>query len=200
MYSRLLQDHIPNSQVEIMDILHSAPPSWMNILGVEHINRVGALMAQAILHQKALTTMADSFSSMSVTLESLSGLLKGLGLTFKGPGNASVTTTTSSFRRFCNYALTASANVAQGPTQEEENPACPEERWIEEIRASKPVITQAYNTEARRQRPPPPGGYCFSKANHVVSSTGPPPSPCKHCGSTKHWDRECLHKPKWNAK
>jgi hypothetical protein len=70
---------------------------------------------------------------------------------------------------------------------------------IEALQASDPVIVEAYNMTARRQRPVPKGGYKFPKADHIVSSMGPPPSPCKMCGSPKHWDRECPHKAQWEA-
>ncbi|KAI0038571.1 hypothetical protein FA95DRAFT_1469554, partial [Auriscalpium vulgare] len=40
-----------------------------------------------------------------------------------------------------------------------------------------------------------PGGYLFPKADYKVS-TEAPPSPCKVCGSAKHWDKECPH---WGA-
>jgi hypothetical protein len=44
----------------------------------------------------------------------------------------------------------------------------------------------------RRQRAPPKGGYPFPKNDHVATKMGKlPPSPCKVCGSEKHWDKEC---------
>ena len=60
-------------------------------------------------------------------------------------------------------------------------------------------MAEAFNTLAKRQRLPPKGGYKFPKADHVVSRVGPPPSPCKVCGSPKHWDKECPHKAQWDA-
>lgn len=60
-----------------------------------------------------------------------------------------------------------------------------------------PTIKSVYQTLARRQRPPPKGGYPFKKNDHVTTKMGrDPPSPCKVCGSAKHWDKEC---PDWNV-
>jgi hypothetical protein len=60
-----------------------------------------------------------------------------------------------------------------------------------------PTIRSVYQTLARRQRPPPKGGYPFKKNDHVTTKMGrDPPSPCKVCGSSKHWDKEC---PDWNV-
>jgi hypothetical protein len=60
-----------------------------------------------------------------------------------------------------------------------------------------PTIKNVYQTLARRQRPPPKGGYPFKKNDHVTTKMGrDPPSPCKVCGSSKHWDKEC---PDWNV-
>jgi hypothetical protein len=60
-----------------------------------------------------------------------------------------------------------------------------------------PTMKSVYQTLARRQRPPPKGGYPFKKNDHVATKMGrDPPSPCKVCSSSKHWDKEC---PDWNV-
>ncbi|KAI0040531.1 hypothetical protein FA95DRAFT_1502715, partial [Auriscalpium vulgare] len=51
----------------------------------------------------------------------------------------------------------------------------------------------------RGARDPPPGGYLFPKADYKVSSEAPP-SPCKVCGSAKHWDKECPHWAAWSPR
>jgi hypothetical protein len=61
----------------------------------------------------------------------------------------------------------------------------------------EPTVKNVYQTLARRQCPPPKGGYAFKKNDHVSTKMGrEPPSPCKVCGSSKHWDKEC---PDWNV-
>jgi hypothetical protein len=55
---------------------------------------------------------------------------------------------------------------------------------------------QVYQTLKKHQHPPPKGGYPFAKIDHVTTKMGRAPlSPCKVCGSTNHWDKEC---PDWN--
>ena len=54
------------------------------------------------------------------------------------------------------------------------------------------ILTEAYQVMKRRQRAPPPGGYMFTKNNHITTKMGRlPPLPCKCCGSSNHWDKEC---------
>ena len=59
------------------------------------------------------------------------------------------------------------------------------------------ILHEAYQVLQQRQRPPPKGGYLFSKNDHVTMKMGKmPPSPCKVCRSANHWDKEC---PDWNV-
>ena len=54
------------------------------------------------------------------------------------------------------------------------------------------VLHEAYQVLQRRQRPPPKGGYPFSRNDHVTTKMGKlPPSPCRACRSSNHWDKEC---------
>ncbi|KAI0069780.1 hypothetical protein K474DRAFT_1609880 [Panus rudis PR-1116 ss-1] len=55
-------------------------------------------------------------------------------------------------------------------------------------RSSKPFV-----------RRPPPGGYAFERDDSVISAKLPP-SPCKICGSPKHWDPECPHYSEYQVK
>ena len=58
------------------------------------------------------------------------------------------------------------------------------------------AIREAFQALKKRQRPPPKGGYPYSKNDHVTTKLGRlPPSPCKVCGSDNHWDKEC---PDWD--
>ena len=64
------------------------------------------------------------------------------------------------------------------------------------INTDEHILHEAYQVLQQRQRPPPKGGYPFSKNDHVTTKMGKlPPSPCKCCGSKNHWDKEC---PDWN--
>jgi len=60
------------------------------------------------------------------------------------------------------------------------------------ILSSPDVIKEAFQVLQKRQRPPPKGGYPYSKNDHVTTKLGClPPSPCNVCGSKNHWDKEC---------
>lgn len=59
------------------------------------------------------------------------------------------------------------------------------------------ALKEVFQALKMRQRPPPPGGYPYSKNDHVMTKMGRlPPSPCKCCGSSNHWDKEC---PDWTV-
>jgi hypothetical protein len=58
--------------------------------------------------------------------------------------------------------------------------------------AENQILAEVFQVLKKRQRAPPPGGYMFSKNDHVTTKMGRlPPSPCKCCGSDNHWDKEC---------
>lgn len=65
---------------------------------------------------------------------------------------------------------------------------------------NSPTVIECYATAQRRQRPPPKMGYKFDKRDDVASALRPPPFPCKCCGSSKHWDKECPHYHVWMKK
>ena len=59
------------------------------------------------------------------------------------------------------------------------------------------ILAEVYQVVKKRQRAPPPGGYMFSRNDQVTTKMGRlPPSPCKCCGSSNHWDKEC---PDWQV-
>ena len=59
------------------------------------------------------------------------------------------------------------------------------------------MLREVYQVMQKRQRAPPPGGYMFSRNDHVTTKMGKlPPSPCHACGSSNHWDKEC---PDWEV-
>ena len=54
------------------------------------------------------------------------------------------------------------------------------------------ILAEVFQVLKKRQCPPPAGGYMFPKNDHVTTKMGQlPPSPCKCCGSSNHWDKEC---------
>jgi hypothetical protein len=197
----MLLNHEPGSTVEIRDVLRTAPPAWLVILNVETITRTGMLQSQVALHETVLIAATDIQSSQAVTVSTLPSILRNMGV---------ASSTSRPFRRFRNpVSSSASAHVVS-VEEDEDGGQLPEledpdtltgatSLDIDTISAIDPIVAEAYNSSAKCQRPPPKGGYKFPKADHVVSRIGPPPSPCKMCGSSKHWDKECPHKAQWDA-
>ena len=67
---------------------------------------------------------------------------------------------------------------------------------MQELTSDPKILKEAFQVLKKRQRPPPKGGYPYSKNDHVTTKMGRlPPSPCKVCGSDNHWDKEC---PDWS--
>ena len=57
------------------------------------------------------------------------------------------------------------------------------------------VLAEVFQVSKKKHCVPPPGGYMFSKNDHIMMKMGClPPLPCKCCGSSNHWDKEC---PNW---
>ena len=176
LYARMLLNHEPGSAAEIRDVLRTAPPAWLVILNVETITRTGMLQSRVALHEPALIATADIQSSQAVTVDTLPSILRNMGV---------ASSTSRPFRRFRNpISSSASAHVVSA---EEDEGQLLELETPDTLVGATSLDIEAYNSSAKRQRPPPKGGYKFPKADHVVSCISPPPSPCKMCGSSKHW-------------
>ena len=107
LYARMLLSHEPRSQVEIRDVLCTAPPAWLVILNVETIPCTGILQAQVTQHEAALIAVVGIQASQSVTVESLPTLLRNLGISASSPSVSCP---------FCHYKSSsnslASAHIA----------------------------------------------------------------------------------------
>ncbi|KIJ89795.1 hypothetical protein K443DRAFT_117513, partial [Laccaria amethystina LaAM-08-1] len=82
--------------------------------------------------------------------------------------------------------------IAEEGEEGQSNESSPqqEEQKVEETHDD--MLREVYQVMQRRQRAPPPGGYMFSRNDHVTTKMGKlPPSPCQACGSRNHWDKEC---------
>lgn len=62
----------------------------------------------------------------------------------------------------------------------------------QEMDTHNDMLQEVYQVMQHQQQAPPPGGYMFSRNDHVTTKMGRlPPSPCHVCGSENHWDKEC---------
>jgi hypothetical protein len=151
---------------------------------LESVKSVEELYDRINEHEEELVDVVLRNTSEVLTSHNLLSTLRRLG----------ITSNPSSSPAFPRRERRVNLTKADTERESEEDgtdidPAVP----IEE----EPSIKSVYQTLARRQRPPPKGGYPFKKNDHVVTKMGrEPPSPCKVCGSPKHWDKEC---PDWSV-
>ncbi|KAJ7693477.1 hypothetical protein B0H16DRAFT_1751494 [Mycena metata] len=134
-------------------------------------------------HEEALVEVFNRGTGNTLTLQNLPSTLRRLGFT-------QTPSATTQPGRQANLATTANedTNELDEIPVETSEPPLPE---------TDVTIWQVYQTLKRKQRPPPPGGYPFSRNDHVTTKMGKAPlSPCKVCGSPNHWDKEC---PDWNV-
>ena len=188
MYTRMLVASDDGGPTEVYLVMQKAPISWGPILNLETIRSTSLLYSRATDHELALVHAAKYESSNVVTSDNLLYTLRRLGIQVDR-----------------NRPLDHSAKLVTNKNSKSE----PEEEVIheaflgqlsrddytQEINSDPNVMKEAFQVLKKRQRPPPKGGYPYSKNDHVTTKMGRlPPSPCKVCGSANHWDKEC---PDW---
>ena len=150
--------------------MQKAPISWGPILVMENIHTTSTLYARVTEHEAALSLAACQEASNVLTEENLLSTLRRLGYEIDK-------SKPFTYKR---------ANLSE--TEPKDQSAPPSKRGVH-------FEQEVFQTLKTRQRPPPPGGYPYSKNDHVMTKMGRlPPSPCKCCGSSNHWDKEC---PDW---
>jgi hypothetical protein len=187
-YARLLTNTDNGGEDEIFVVMSKAPIVWSTILVLENIKSVEELYERVNEHEDELDEAVNRGSRDVLTLSNLSSALRRLGYSNPPPNsNSSPRNRRANFTEADEETEVAGEEVAETAPAEE----------LERAPSSDGELTlrSVYQTLARRQRPPPKGGYPYPKNDHVNTKMGkPPPSPCKVCGSAKHWDREC---PDW---
>ncbi|KAJ6463790.1 hypothetical protein C8R47DRAFT_1224947 [Mycena vitilis] len=184
---RMLANSDDGGPHEVFLIMRTAPIKWSTILVLENIDSTEELYDKVNEHDDSLVDAAKKDSRDSITLGNLASALKRLGFSQNSSASGS-----RPFRRANRTEVDEEAEPLA------ESTAVVEEGGDEDGPSSDEVaLKQAYAILKKRQRPPPKGGYPFSKNDHVTTKMGKaPPSPCKVCGSANHWDREC---PDWNV-
>jgi hypothetical protein len=183
-YTRLLTVSDDGGPEEVYQVMQTAPIAWSTILIPESMKSVEELYDRINEHEEELIDVVLRNSSDVLTSHNLLPTLRRLGF---------ASNLSSSFpfpRREKRANLTEVDPEGESEKDEVDNdPAA--------VTEEEPTIKNVYQTLARRQCPPPKGGYPFKKNDHVSTKMGrEPPSPCKVCRSSKHWDKEC---PDWNV-
>jgi hypothetical protein len=159
---------------------------------VENIRSVEDLYERINEHEEELVDVVVRRQTDVLTTGNLSSTLKRLGFSQNAQSAPSFPRRERRANVTETEAESPSAREADGDDDVDLGASPPSESFEE-----SPTMKSVYQTLAKRQRPPPKGGYPFKKNDHVTTKMGrDPPSPCKVCGSSKHWDKEC---PDWNV-
>lgn len=179
LYIRMLFPHMLGAAEEVRELMKAAPVTWRNILASDQIQSVMTLQSRVVEMEAQLLAGYDH-STLSIPRDQFERLLREYGIETRGRRN-----------RVAN-----AVEAGEGSHFPDEDVHVD---LIPELNDS-PAIVECYATAKRRQRPPPKMGYKFPKRDDIVSTLRPPPSPCKCCGSEKHWDKECAHYHVWMKK
>lgn len=192
MYTRMLVAADEGGDLEVFIIMQKAPISWGPILVMENIHTTSTLYARVTEHEAALVLAARQETSNVLTEENLLATLRRLG--YEVDKSKPLT-----YRR---------ANLSESEESKGQSTSPAKEAFISNLDTSSPessnhgaVLKEVFQALKTRQRPPPPGGYPYSKNDHMMTKMGRlPPSPCKCCGSSNHWDKECPDYTVYNAR
>jgi hypothetical protein len=187
MYTRMLAKSDDGGPLEVHLVMARAPLAWRTILILENIQSSSMLYTKAAEHEASLLDISRNRAQTTniITSENLVSTLRKMGYTLDRS-------------KFNNFPQNRRANL----TFNEEEESLPVEDHKEsfvthantqEVRSNEDeILAEVFQVLKKRQRPPPPGGYMFSRNDHVTTKMGRlPPSPCKCCGSPNHWDKEC---------
>ena len=189
MYTRMLVASDDGGPTEVYLVMQKAPISWGPILNLETIRSTSLLYSRATDHELALVHAAKYESSNVITSDNLLHTLRKLGISVDR-----------------NRPYDRSVKLASNKESSKESGGeviheaflgqLDREECLQEITSDPEIMKEAFQVLKKRQRPPPKGGYPYSKNDHVTTKMGRlPPSPCKVCGSANHWDKEC---PDWS--
>ena len=192
MYTRMLTSAEPGSVLEINLIMRRAPLSWKTILVMPSIKSTKALYTKVVDYEDMLLEAwrRKSNASENITVDNLIPTLKKLG--WEQPNQQTFRSDQNRLPQDRRVLLTVAEEDENVDSQESSSP-----RGNEDMEAHDDMLREVYQVMQRRQRAPPPGGYLFSRNDHVTTKMGRlPPSPCQACGSDNHWDKEC---PDWEV-
>ena len=191
MYTRMLAKSHDGGPLEVHLVMAKAPLSWQTILVLENITSSSLLYTKAAEHQQSLLEASKTGVTNIVTMDNLALHLRQLGYSMDRTRfqqslpqdrrahltSAEPTTDVQPKEIFISSAI----HKELDPTSMEERASMEDE-----------ILKEVYQVMKKKQRAPPPGGYMFSKNDHVTTKMGRLPlSLCKCCGNKNHWDKEC---------
>ncbi|KAI0762074.1 hypothetical protein BC629DRAFT_1260324, partial [Irpex lacteus] len=191
MFTRMLLAQLLGTPEEVREVMRAAPVSWRNVLSSDQVPSMMELQTRAMEMESQLLVSVDALRGAAMPRDLFAKYLREFG--YEPRQN-----------RYRQSHGNANANLAsyEGVQEGALDPsnAVDPSGWYNEVPQESPSIVECFAVAKRRQRPPPKDGYKFKKRDDVVSSVRPPPSPCKVCGSEKHWDKECPSYHIWEKK
>ncbi|KAI0684020.1 hypothetical protein BC835DRAFT_1422682 [Cytidiella melzeri] len=210
-YTRMLVPlHTVGGVEEVRSVMERAPSVWKTIVVLESVPSVMELQTRVSDLEIQLTEAVRM--SRGISKDALVAALKELGISTlqrQEPWqSASRPYNNRPFSRRANANLVATTGEGEGdvkvdPREDHKEILLDEPSELSAYYvhgATNPVVAEVYALAAKKQRPPPKGGYPFPKQDDWKSPLRPPPSPCKCCGSPNHWDKECPWYNIWEAK
>jgi len=164
-----------------------APLAWRTILVLENIKSSSMLYTKVAEHEASLLDISRHHAQTTnvITSKNLISKLHKMGYTLDRA-------------KFNNFPQNRRVNLVSNEGEENHTAEDPKESFTtqtitQEAHANNDeILTEVFQVMNKRQHLPPPGGYMFSKNDHVTTKMGwLPPLPCKCCGSANHWDKEC---------
>ncbi|KZP21110.1 hypothetical protein FIBSPDRAFT_741208, partial [Athelia psychrophila] len=187
LYTRMLLQVPPDSPAEVYYICAKNPVSWASLLNRDNIPDTAALQLRTReLHEALVDSWGKANGGKAVTQDNLVSMLQRAGIT--------VTSTKPTYRPYRQSqkqepSTTATAYLVEAA---DENP----EDEVEALPNDDSIVHQAYATMQRQPPPSRRGPFPFDKCDHVHTTLGKRPAwPCRACGSSNHWDKEC---PMWD--
>lgn len=183
LYTRMLLQVTPDSPAEVYYICAKNPISWASLINRSNITDTASLQ----LHTRELNdTLIDTWEKTHrgkvVTKDNLVAMLQQAGFHLSA-SRAPYRSYRAAPRMESSTSATAHLVEATDKPQETEEEVLPN---------YDAIMHQAYTTMKRQAPPSRRGPFPFEKCDHVHTTLGKHPAwPCRACGSSNHWDKEC---------
>ena len=144
-----------------------APLTWRTILVLENIKSSSMLYTKAVEHEESLLTISKNQSTTVITTDNLVSTLRNMGYTLEKP------------KFHYNFPQNKQVYITKGQLDIVTPPSTSKEAFTLMVTPSEnpldmmdQVLVEVYQVLKRRQCTLPPGGYMFSKNNHVTTKMG----------------------------
>ena len=193
-YYRVLYEEDAPPDQEIAAVFRNAPPVWATIINPRALSSVDALLQQVnecTPQLVQLTGLINSYDEGVSRRKATPPQSRSASpRRFRAPNRRAYATTGIEDTQDQNpeHAATRTAALEAASLGLVLPEGTPDDLFPPPLTAFANVVRTGPKGAGRRR----PASYFHPVDDSVVSKTLPP-SPCKVCGSAKHWDRECPH-------